>query len=261
VEQPYEPPAPFAPPELRTAPLNEWYVLGRTSYPTSPMVPVPVPPPDRPAGQWLPGDGWVPAAHNTGSARRRTVAMVTALALALLVVIGALAFGNAGPDRRSLRLPESAGAYQRISVVSGDHIRSIFGSAGAFGTLPSAELDKAKIGIYSRGAQSSPSALFVGFSAGDSPTVAQQLRSQAADEVTRDVLTGAGAPATVQVAAGPLGGSLRCGTAHIDGLFASVGVWADADTLGMVLLFDPTLGQSASETGFVTRTFRAQAEH
>ncbi len=79
--------------------------------------------------------------------------------------------------------------------------------------------------------------------------------------MTSDVLAGAGAPAATEVDAGPLGGSLRCGKAHVDGLFASVGVWADSDTLGLVLLFDPSLGPSTEETGAVTRAFRAQAEH
>lgn len=263
MEQPYEPPAPFAPPALRTAPLNEWYVLGRTTYPNSPMVPAPVrPPPPTLSGPWQPGYGWVPTTRRTAPAsRRRTIAMVTAVALALLVVIGALAIGNAGPDGHSLSLPDSAGGYLRISTVSGEHIHSIFGSAGAFGAIPSSELEKAKIGIYARGSQSSPSALFIGFSASDSPTIGQQLHTQAAADVTREVLDGAGAPATVQVDAGPLGGALRCGTANVDGLFASIGVWADADTLGLVMLFDPTVGPSTSRTGAVTRTFRAQAEH
>lgn len=251
MEQPYEPPAPFAPPALRTAPLNELHVLGRTTYPQPPMIPTAV----------GPGYGWVAVpAGVSRSVRRRTVAMVAAVALALLVVIGALGIGNAGPDRHSLSLPETAGDYARISTVSGGHIRSIFGR-GAFGAIPASELDKARVGIYSRGSQSSPSALFVGFVATDSPTVGRELQSEGADEVTRQVLDGAGATGTVPVGAGPLGGALRCGTAHVAGLFASVGVWADTDTLGLVLLFDPAIGISMARTGDVTRTFRAQAEH
>lgn len=253
---------PFAPPSLRTAPLNEQAVLGRTTYPYSAMIPVPVlAPPPAPTGPWQPGYGWVPTPHATDTrARRRTVIVVSTLVLALLVVIGALALGNAGPDGHSISLPETAGAYLRVSTVSGDQIQSIFGG-GTFGTVPAADLEKAKIGVYARGSQSSPSAVFIGFTASDSPTIGRQLRSEAADVVTSDVLAGAGAPSTVQYDAGPLGGSLRCGSTRVDGLYATVGVWADADTLGLLLLIDPSVSPSTRQTGAVTRTFRAQAEH
>ncbi|HEY8302093.1 MAG TPA: hypothetical protein VIG48_09350 [Jatrophihabitans sp.] len=262
MEQPYEAPAPFAPPSLRSAPLNEQAVYGRSTYPHSPMVPVPVAPPPPAPGQWQPGVGWVPAGHRTRSAaRRRTIAMVAAVSLALVAVIGALAIGRAGPTGHSLSLPESAGSYVRISALSSDHIRSIFGSTGAFGAIPAADLGKARIGIYGRGGQSAPSALFIGFSAADSPNIGRQLHVEAADQVTSDVLTSAGAATGVAVDAGPLGGSLRCGRAHVDGLFAEVGVWADGDTLGLVLLFDPALSPSTAQTGAVTRAFRAEAEH
>ena len=181
--------------------------------------------------------------------RRRTIALVAAVSLALLAVVGALAVGHAGPSRRSLSLPESAGAYVRLSTLSGDHIRSIFGSSGAFGNIPSVDLAKARIGIYGRSAQGSPSALFIGFAAADSPDIGQQLQAEAAAQVTSDVLAGAGAPAATEVDAGPLGGSLRCGKAHVDGLFASVGVWADSDTLGLVLLFDPCSARPPTRPG------------
>lgn len=264
MEQPYEPPAPFAPPAFRSAPLNEWAVYGQSTYPQSPMLPAPAAPPLPPAppGQWQPGGGWMPAGRRArDAARRRTIAVVATVSLALVAVIGALAIGRAGPTPHSLSLPETAGSYVRLSALSGDHIRSIFGSTGAFGALPSTDLVKARIGIYGRGNQTSPTALFVGFSATDSPDIGRQLHAETSAQVTSDVLTSAGAPPGSEVDAGPLGGSLRCGNAHIGGLFASVGVWADGDTLGLVLLFDPSLAPSTAQTAAVTREFRAQAEH
>ncbi len=273
--QGYEAPAPFAPPSLRGAPLNELSVYGRTTYPASPMQPVavypaigfayppPYPPvPAAPTGTWTPGQGWVPQGGVDRTARRRTIAVVTAVVLALLAVIGVLAVSAAGPAQRGLSLPDSAGPYVRLSTVSGSHVSSIFGSTGTFGSISNADLASAKIAIYGRGAQSAPSALFVGFDAADSPTIGSQLRSEDATQVTEAVLAGAGASAnSVPVDAGPFGGSLECSAVHVDGLDATVGVWADSDTLGVVLLFDPTLGPSLPQTGTITRSFRAQAEH
>jgi hypothetical protein len=52
----------------------------------------------------------------------------------------------------------------------------------------------------------------------------------------------------------------------LDGALASAGVWADHDTLGIVLLDQSTLtahsaGASNKHTGVLTRQFRAAAEH
>jgi len=268
-EQGYEPPAPFAPPSLRGAPLNEVSVLGRTTYPVSPMQPYAYPPPahhyppPQPlGGGWAPGQGWVPHRTDDRAARRRTIAVVAAVVLALAAIVGVLSVRAAGPNPRSLSLPDTAGPYLRLSTISSSQIGTIIGSHGTFGSISSSDLTKAKIGIYSRGAQSSPRALFVGFDAADSPVIGSQLRSEDAARVTDSVLAGAGASGNaVVVDAGPLGGSLKCSAVRVDGLDATVGVWADSDTLGVVLLFDPTLGPSLPQTGAVTRMFRAQAEH
>jgi hypothetical protein len=273
-ERGYAPPAPFAPPSLRGAPLNELYVLGRTTYPASPMQPVAYPPaaadhypphyppPPRPDSGWTPGQGWVPQRIDDRAARRRTVAVVVAVVLALVAVVGVLSVSAAGPSQRSLSLPDTAGPYLRLSTISSSQISSIIGSHGTFGSIPDSDLAKAKIAIYARGAQSVPRALFVGFDAADSPAIGGQLRSESAAQVTDSVLAGAGAAGTsVAVDAGPLGGSLKCSSVRVAGLNATVGVWADSDTLGVVVLFDPTMGPSLPQTGAVTRTFRAQAEH
>lgn len=252
----YEPPAPFAPPSLRNAPLNEVTVLGRTTYPVQPAA---LPPP---AAVWAPGRGWLPNRRVDRAARRRTVAVVTALTLGLAAVIVALGISAAAPHQRTLSLPDAAGPYVRLSTLSASHISSIIGNNGTFGSISNSDLAKAKIAIYSRGAQSAPSALFVGFDAADSPTIGAQLRSEDATRVADTVLAGAGVEAnSVAVSAGPLGGALKCSAVRVAGLDATVGVWADSDTLGMLLLFDPTLGPALPQAGAVTRTFREQAEH
>ncbi len=268
-QAPYEPPQPFAPPGLRTAPLNEIAVLGRTTYSASPMQPVlPVlpmqPMPAAPPAAWTAGQGWVPTPPRRGdrAARRRTVAVVVGVGLALVAIVAALTVGASGPAHRTLSLPDTAGPYVRVSTVSGSHISTIFGTNGTFGSIPNSDLAKAKIAIYSRGVQGAPTALFVGFDATDSPTIGRQLRSESAAQVTEQVLAGAGPTInSIAVDSGPLGGSLRCSAVHFGGVDATVGVWADSDTLGVVMLFDPDLGPSLAQTGAVTRTFRAQAEH
>jgi hypothetical protein len=258
----YEPPPPFAPPGLRGAPLNEMYVLGRSTYPVAPMVPVALPP-----AAWHPGTGWVPARapHRRtveASMRRRTIAIVATVAVALLAVVAALAVSNPGPSQHTLTLPESAGAYVKLSTVTGSRISTIFGNNGTFSSIGTKDLAHAKVGIYGRGSLGTPTLLFVGFSASDSPTIGRQLHTEDASRVTAQVIDGAGAStAPLSVAAGPLGGSLQCSAVHVNGLDAQVGVWADADTLGVVLLFDPALSPSPEQTGGVTRTFRSVAEH
>jgi hypothetical protein len=271
VDQPadaYVPPAPFAPPALRSAPLNEVAVLGRSTYPGSPMVPMPVAPPPT---AWYPGQGWVPGQPPgrraaEASARRRTVVTVVAVATALVVLVTALTVANPGASRHSVSLPTNAGDYVKLSTVTGSRIQTIFGSSGTFSTFATNDLVHAKVGIYGHSAASSPTVLFLGFNASDSPAIGRQLRTEDAAQVTEQVLAGAGAGAgsnalPVSVSAGPLGGSIRCSPVHVGGLDAEVGVWADSDTLGIVLLFDPALSPSPVETGGITRMFRSVAEH
>ena len=246
--------------------MNEVLATGRSTYPTSPMTPQAYPAPAYPPPPsmiWHPGQGWAPyptRPRRTG--RRTTIAVVAGVVVALLAVVTTLLISDAGPSRHTLSLPDSAGDYVKLSTVSANHISSIFGNNGAFGSISTRDLARAKVGIYARTSQSAPSALFVGFSASDSPTIGQQLRSEDPGQVTQDVLNGAGAAlGSLSVDTGPLGGSLRCSTVQVDGLSAAVGVWADADTLGVLLLFDPVVRPSPEQTGDVTRTFRSVAEH
>lgn len=230
-------------------------MTGRTTYPTSPMAPVAAP---------------APAFHPQlpvlrspePNVRRQTAVVVVTLAAALLAVIGVLVIGHPGRSGRTLSLPATAGNYVRISTVNGAHIGSIVGSNGTFGSIPTSDVLKARIGLYGPTPSSPPTALFIGFAGSDSPTIGRQLRSENASQVTADVLAGAHAsPSSVAVDAGPLGGSLRCSALAVAGLTAEVGVWADSDTLGLVLLFDPAMSASLAQTGGVTREFRASAEH
>ena len=257
VEQPYEAPAPFAPPSLRSAPLNELAVYGRSTYPHPPMVPCPR---RLGAGQWQPGAGWQPvaaapvrpraAARSPCSPRCRSRCWPSSRA-GHRPRRARAALAEPAPVGRLLRPPLHA---------ERGPLRSIFGSNGAFGNIPTADLTKARIGIYGRGAQSAPSALFIGFTATDSPNIGQQLHAEAATEVTSDVLASAGA-------------GRRRGGRGTAGRFAAVRQGPRRRTVRLRgrlgrhrhprpgAVVRSSFGPSTDETGAVARAFRTQAEH
>jgi hypothetical protein len=262
VDEPgYVPPPAFAPPAQRVAPLNEVAVLGRSSYPPG-LYPQPAP-------AWFPPPPPPPLSEAHLAKRQRHVSVVVSVAVvAALIAIGAvLISGATARDPRSLSLPRSVDEYTQVSTLTGPQVQHVLAGGSAFGSLPSTDLDSAKVGVYSALGEPGPSMVFIGFDADESPTLGSQLHHTAADVVAAQVLVGAGAGAGVQHAdAGPLGGALQCATIDLSGQSASVGVWADHDTLGIVLIVDSTLtahgaARSIAHATHVTRDFRAAAEH
>jgi hypothetical protein len=263
----YVPPPPFAPPPLRVAPLNEAAVLGRTSYPHGPYA-QPVTPP--PAAAWYPASGWLPPHLDDSARRRRSLSVLVSLGvIASLVVIGTVLLSGSSTHRaRSLSLPESVDNYTKVSTLSGAQVRSMFtAGAGTFGAVPADDLAAARVGIYAELNNTEPSMLFIGFTGQDSPSIGAQLRTGPAGEVAEAILSTAGATSGPQsVDAGPLGGAMRCATVDVDGDAATIAVWADDDTLGIVLIIGSTLtahttAPTTAHTSSVTRDFRAKAEH
>jgi hypothetical protein len=274
-ESGYVPPPPFAPPPLRVAPLNETAVLGRTSYPHEPLpggaygyappyatYPPPV--------AWYPPAAWQPRHLDESARRRRTVSVLAAMAVvtALVALCTVLLTSSHGTHRaRSLSLPTAVDNYTKVGTLDGSRIRSMFSAgAGAFGSLPASDLDGARVGVYASLDDSEPTLLFIGFTGHDSPSIATQLRADPAATIAADVLSGAGATTrSTTVDAGPLGGAMRCAIVDLGGQNASAGVWADSDTLGIVLIVDSTVpavgGSTTAQTSAVTRDFRAKAEH
>jgi hypothetical protein len=252
----YVPPPAFAPPELRVAPLNEIAVLGGSSYP--------VPEPQEELLEWR-------APRPDASARRhRLTSVVVSLSVvaALAVIAAVLVSNGTGAKRHTLSLPDSVGAYTRMSTLRGAQVESLFSAGSAtFRGVGLDDLDGALVGVYGALDDTQPSMLFIGFRADDSPTIGSGLHGEPAADVAAQVLDQPGSTIAPQsVDAGPLGGAMRCATVVLDGALASVGVWADHDTLGIVLLDDSSLtAHSASasnqHTGVVTRQFRAAAEH
>lgn len=251
----YTPPPAFAPPALRVAPLNESAVLGATSYPPGQYAAY-----EQPAWPTPSQPSWEQA-DRTARNRSLTVLVSLGVAAALVAVATILLTSATRHDRRSLSLPQSVDEYTKVQELSGIQVQSLFKTGGSFGAqIPLDDLASAVVGLYSEPGHVDPTMLFVGFTAQDSPSIGSQLHTDPADSVTERVLTGAGTTTPTFVDAGPLGGSMRCARIDVDGVDGAVGVWADQDTLGIVLLLEPTT-PTTGRTSTVTREFRAASEH
>jgi hypothetical protein len=261
----YVPPPAFAPPQLRVAPLNETAVLGRTSYPAGPYAQ----PPGYPAPVAAPNVAWQPPQRDPSARRRALSVVVSACVIVALATIGIVVSTSSGPYRtHTLHLPQSFDNYTRVTTLQGSQVQSMFtAGAATFAGIGTDDLTDALVAVYADISDSSPSVLFIGFTAKASPTIGPGLRAGPSGSIAEQVLDGAGAATGPQaVDAGPLGGAMRCATVSLGGDAASVGVWADMDTLGIVLIDNTTLsttgnGPSTQRTGALTRDLRAAAEH
>jgi hypothetical protein len=254
----YVAPPAFAPPAQRVAPLNETAVLGHTNYPNGPYAPPPAPYAVR-----------SPPVQRPRHPRRRASVLISLGVITALITIGTVVFAGPGTRHaRSLTLPDTVDHYTRVTTLTGARVRSLFAASGAtFGAIGTHDLDRALVGVYANVGDSVPDLLFIGFTAHYSPAIGSQLHARPSGAVAEAVLAGAGATTGAKpVDAGPMGGALRCATVAMDGEDAAVGVWADTDTLGIVLIVQSYLSSnttvpSTAETGSVTRDFRAAAEH
>jgi hypothetical protein len=259
----YEPPPAFAPPLLRTAPLNESQLLGRTTYPNGPFA------------SWAPPAYPPPPAVTIASTRvwsrpRRGLTVTIAACLAVAVLGVGVALGlSSGSDHgsRSISLPETVSSYNKSMVYSQEQLLALLGNGVLGRPVTQQDIHNAKAGIYrntSPGLPTGsvvPAVVFLGFNADQSPGIGRRLHNLPPSVVTSQVLLGAGGGAfQITWAAGPLGGSIRCGDVQIDGETATVGIWADYDTLGIVFTI-PSAGTAPLDyIGRLTRRMRAAAE-
>jgi hypothetical protein len=207
-----------------------------------------------------------PARQGAAARRRRIVSVATGTGVVVaLVAIVAVLIDGSGAKRapRSLSLPGSVDDYSLIHTIDGLQLASLFSpGSGTFASVPANDLAAAKVAVYSERDQSLPGVVFLGFTAAESPSIGAQLHSEPADYVATGMLGGAGSPGRPQrVDAGPLGGALRCAELDLDGEPTPAGVWADHDTLGIVLIVNVTAGMTTAQVGALTRDFRAQTEH
>ena len=161
----YVPPPAFAPPQLRVAPLNETAVLGRTSYPSGPYAQPPQ----------LPGTGLAArrrlaaaAARPQRAAARAVASSSSACVIVALAAIGIVVSRSRGAAHRAhtLHLPQAFDNYTRVTTLQGSQVQSMFtAGAATFGGIGSDDLTDALVAVYADISDSSPSVLFIGFTA------------------------------------------------------------------------------------------------
>jgi hypothetical protein len=194
--------------------------------------------------------------------------LVTAALVVAVLGVGVAVGLTGGSDHasRSISLPATVSSYNR-SIDYSPQLVGLLGSTALGGALSPGDIQNAKAGVYrntSPGLPTGsvvPAVVFFGFNADDSPGIGRRLHNRAPDAVTNEVLLDIGGGAfQITWAAGPLGGSIRCGDVEIYGESASVGIWADYDTLGIVLTI-PSAGTAPLDyMGRLTRRMRAAAE-
>ena len=184
------------------------------------------------------------------------------MAIGTVLVLAPSGSGPAARTHHSLSLPARVDGYRMLARISGLRLSGLpAGGAGAFGAVTPQDLAGATAGLYGPDATGEPSVLFLGLTAEASPVMGGQLRHSPAGDVIDEVLAGVGAGQPVRTDSGALGGALKSATVELDGGPAAVGVWADSDTLGIVLLTSSGAAPTARSAGLFTRDFRAAAEH
>jgi hypothetical protein len=237
----YEPPPPFAPPEARAEPLTTDQAMALL-YPPPPEVSPPAP--------HVVGAPRTPWALIGGAVV--VVGVVLAWALVMLTRVGA----QDGTQTR-VSLPDVAGDYQLVRAVDGHAVAGILArQLGSLGALDAA-LSTAQVGVYRLGPTGPTNLVFLGFNAADSTQIDDLLNGSSAQEITDQVMVGAGASSPASLDPGPFGGALQC-AAGGPGQPYTPCVWADRSTLGLVLQVGAV---DVSRAGDTTRVFRAAAEH
>jgi hypothetical protein len=114
------------------------------------------------------------------------------------------------------------------------------------------------VGVYGEAGSAAPQLIVVGLSARADADVRDRLAGADPTDLADDVVASLGAYPAVPVAPGALGGAVECGSTAVSGQTASVGVWVDRSTLGVLELMET---RSVSSTADLTRQFRAASEH
>lgn len=166
---------------------------------------------------------------------------------------------NSG-GHHSLTVPESVGPYHRMSGSIADRLAATMRKSmnqdqnGKYADVYA----KAKIAIYSKNGDTTHPVIFVGLSADDSPTIAEELRSRTPSDEVDSTFLGMGLGDAKDYPPGPLGGVLRCGTGPMGGSTAAACAWADSSTVGALIA--PGSGSAATLAG-ATLELRNAAEH
>jgi hypothetical protein len=227
----YRPPPPFAPPGLRTAPLNAAWSAAPTAA--------------------------AAATHPVGHRRRALGAVLVAVAAAAVALTLLAVDRTTSPTLRKLSLPRAVAEFRLQRSLSQQEVDAL-ASGGAFAGFGAEELHSAKVGIYTEEGAAEPRLVMVGLSARADPDVRARLATTHSDDLAAGVLVSLGASPAASADPGPLGGAVECGSMGVRGQWASIGVWADRSTVGILELLET---RTTSATADLTRQFRAASEH
>lgn len=218
-----------------------------------PPVPTAAPPPWPQPGDYLP----YPPPPPPPPRRRRTGLIVAVVAVAVLVAGGAVALvtwlmRGSTPTAR-LAAPSSVGSFHLLTGPQADGVVKAIRDAspdiagGAGGNL----IKTATIAVYSVNG-SDPELIFMGLTR----SAATQVGIQGVDDDTVAHKLAIMAPQNVSYPDGSHGGALRCGIGTMGPVTESICAWADAHTVGMLIVPDTTLSQSPQQLAQVADQFR-----
>jgi hypothetical protein len=160
----------------------------------------------------------------------------------------------------TLTLPATVGPYHRMTGTVADRLAETMrkamnqDSSGKYADVYA----KSKIAIYAKNGDATRPLIFVGLSANDSPSIAEELRTRTPSEEVDSTFLGMGLGDAKDYPPGPLGGVLRCGTGPMGGSTAAACAWADSSTVGALIA--PQSGSAAALAG-TTLDLRNAAEH
>ncbi len=224
----YRAPPPFTPPSLRTGPLH------------------------------LPGVGTAQVRRPPPAPTRRLLGVVLAAVGAAAVALALLGVDRmTSPSLRRLSLPLSVAEFRLQHALTPAQVDAL-ASGGSFAGFGTAQLKSAQVGVYGEANSVEPKLVLVGLSARADADVRARLASADATDVVDDVVASLGAYPAAPVDPGRLGGAVECGSVSANGASASLGVWADRSTLGILELLET---RSANSTADLTRLFRSASEH
>ena len=160
----------------------------------------------------------------------------------------------------SLTVPESVGPYRRMTGSVANRLAETMRKSmnqqqnGKYADVYA----KSRIAIYAKNGDATHPLIFVGLSADDSPSVAEELKTHTPSEEVDSTFLGMGLGDAKDYPPGPLGGVLRCGTGTTGGSTASACAWADSSTVGALMAPSST---SAATLAGTTLDLRNAAEH
>jgi hypothetical protein len=250
----YLAPPPFAPPEQR-APAQPWPPVGPVHLPGFPATGLPAPA----TPSWAaPGTHLEYPAPSSGHRRMWAAVLVLLVIIAGAVVLVSRSASSTSVSQRDLVLPPAADGYhQRVDNIALNLVDAIRDRMGTVSGYAQDLFDQALIGMYSRQPVGVPEIVFIGVKRDTNSQTKAAFDGVTPSQNAAHFMDGAGVSEPDNHAAGPLGGTVSCGTSDEEPL--ALCVWFDASTMGIVM--DVLPGQADAGLARLTLDLRGLAEH